>query len=77
MQITVHVMNAPYMRSLDGGKTFTRVSTPHGDNHALWVNPEKPGHHDQRQRWWRECQLRPGPDLEQPDESANGPSFIA
>jgi photosystem II stability/assembly factor-like uncharacterized protein len=36
---TVHIMNAPYMRSTDGGKTFTRIATPHGDNHALWINP--------------------------------------
>lgn len=37
---TVHIMNAPYMRSTDGGKTFTRIMTPHGDNHALWINPD-------------------------------------
>jgi len=36
---TVHIMNAPYMRSTDGGKTFTRINTPHGDNHGLWINP--------------------------------------
>ncbi|MCZ6506893.1 MAG: glycosyl hydrolase, partial [Acidobacteria bacterium] len=35
----VWVLNAPAMRSIDGGKTFTRVSTPHGDNHALWIHP--------------------------------------
>ena len=39
---TVHVLNAPYMRSTDGGKTFTRIPTPHGDNHGLWINPESP-----------------------------------
>ena len=39
---TVHIMNAPYMRSTDGGKTFTRINTPHGDNHALWINPNDP-----------------------------------
>ena len=37
---TVHVLNAPYMRSTDGGKTFTRISTPHGDNHSLWIHPD-------------------------------------
>ena len=37
---TVYVMNAPFMKSIDGGKTFERVSTPHGDNHYLWVNPD-------------------------------------
>jgi photosystem II stability/assembly factor-like uncharacterized protein len=26
--------------SHDGGKTFTKLHTPHGDNHALWINPD-------------------------------------
>ena len=25
--------------SHDGGKTFTRLHTPHGDNHIVWINP--------------------------------------
>jgi len=25
--------------SHDGGKTFTKLQTPHGDNHTLWINP--------------------------------------
>ncbi|MEM8963706.1 MAG: glycosyl hydrolase [Acidobacteriota bacterium] len=37
---TVYVLNAPMMKSTDGGKTFRRVRTPHGDNHALWMAPE-------------------------------------
>lgn len=37
---TVYVLNAPMLRSLDGGKTFERVATPHGDNHALWIHPQ-------------------------------------
>ena len=37
---TVYVLNAPMMRSIDGGKSFERVPTPHGDNHALWINPQ-------------------------------------
>ena len=37
---TVYVMNAPFMKSIDGGKTFSRVETPHGDNHYLWINPD-------------------------------------
>jgi photosystem II stability/assembly factor-like uncharacterized protein len=36
---TVVVLNAPFMRSIDGGRTFTSVRVPHGDNHDLWVNP--------------------------------------
>ncbi|MDJ0645556.1 MAG: glycosyl hydrolase [Flavobacteriaceae bacterium] len=35
----VYVLNAPAMRSIDGGKTFTRMPTPHGDNHDLWIHP--------------------------------------
>jgi len=27
-------------KSTDGGKTFTPVSVPHGDNHGLWFNPD-------------------------------------
>ncbi len=36
---TVVVLNAPFMRSIDGGRTFQPVRVPHGDNHDLWVNP--------------------------------------
>jgi len=36
---TVYVLNAPVMKSTDGGKTFENVRTPHGDNHDLWINP--------------------------------------
>ncbi|MEO0332643.1 MAG: glycosyl hydrolase, partial [Bacteroidota bacterium] len=32
---TVYVLNAPFMKSIDGGKTFEQVPTPHGDNHDL------------------------------------------
>jgi photosystem II stability/assembly factor-like uncharacterized protein len=28
-------------KSTDGGKTFTTVETPHGDNHGMWFNPDK------------------------------------
>ena len=35
----VVVLNAPFMQSEDGGKTFERVMTPHGDNHDLWIHP--------------------------------------
>jgi len=28
--------------SEDGGETFERRSTPHGDNHDLWINPDDP-----------------------------------
>ncbi|WP_317042262.1 VPS10 domain-containing protein [Robiginitalea sediminis] len=36
----VYVLNAPMTRSIDGGKTFQTIRTPHGDNHDMWINPE-------------------------------------
>jgi photosystem II stability/assembly factor-like uncharacterized protein len=35
----VWVLNAPILRSIDGGRTFATVPATHGDNHALWINP--------------------------------------
>ena len=29
-------------KSVDGGKTFASVETPHGDNHGMWFNPDNP-----------------------------------
>ncbi len=26
--------------SRDGGKTFNKLKTPHGDNHVVWINPD-------------------------------------
>ncbi len=37
---TVYVLNAPMMKSIDGGRTFANVSVPHGDTHDLWINPD-------------------------------------
>ena len=28
-----------FFKSLDGGKTFLPLRTPHGDNHDIWINP--------------------------------------
>ncbi len=39
---TVYVLNVAFMRSEDGGVTFERVGTPHGDNHDLWIDPADP-----------------------------------
>ena len=36
----VYVLNAPVLKSVDGGKTFKPVRVPHGDNHDLWINPD-------------------------------------
>ena len=38
----VYVLNVQFFRSHDGGRTFTRIATPHGDNHDLWIAPEDP-----------------------------------
>lgn len=36
---TVYVLNVGFNKSIDGGRTFTNVGTPHGDNHDLWIAP--------------------------------------
>ena len=38
----VYILNTGTYRSIDGGKTFTPVRTPHGDNHGFWIDPENP-----------------------------------
>lgn len=36
----VYCPNVGFMVSTDGGRTFRIVSTPHGDHHDLWIDPE-------------------------------------
>ncbi len=36
----VYCPNVGFMISTDGGKTFRGISTPHGDHHDLWIDPE-------------------------------------
>ncbi len=38
----VFVNELGFHKSTDGGKTFTSIETPHGDNHGMWINPENP-----------------------------------
>ncbi|MDX1940128.1 MAG: glycosyl hydrolase [Saprospiraceae bacterium] len=38
-QEVVYVLNAPMLKSTDGGKTFSRISVGHGDTHDMWINP--------------------------------------
>ena len=38
----VYVINAPLLKSVDGGRTFVTLADPHGDNHQLWINPSNP-----------------------------------
>src|SRR5215469_5676747 len=42
----IFVMNVSLRESLDGGKTLTRVNevNHHGDNHAIWLDPDDPKH---------------------------------
>ncbi len=39
---TVWVLNAKAWKSTDGGRTFAQVTTPHGDNHDIWIDPNNP-----------------------------------
>ena len=36
---TVYVLNAPALKSIDRGKTFKVMPTPHTDNHHMWIHP--------------------------------------
>ncbi len=37
---TVYVLNVTFMKSIDGGVTFEKKDTPHGDHHDHWINPD-------------------------------------
>ena len=39
---TVYVLNTGVFRSTDGGKNFELLPAPHGDHHALWIDPSAP-----------------------------------
>ena len=39
---TLYVLNTAIYRSVDGGKSFSFVRAPHGDNHGLWIDPTNP-----------------------------------
>ncbi len=36
---TVYVLNVNFHKSIDGGKTWTTIRVPHGDNHDMWIAP--------------------------------------
>ena len=38
----VYVLNVRFWRSQDGGRSWTDIPTPHGDNHDLWIAPGDP-----------------------------------
>lgn len=37
---SIYVLNVRFHKSTDGGKTYKRFGTPHGDHHDLWIAPE-------------------------------------
>jgi photosystem II stability/assembly factor-like uncharacterized protein len=39
---TVYVLNMPMLKSVDGGRTFVHMQSPHGDYHDLWIDPRNP-----------------------------------
>jgi photosystem II stability/assembly factor-like uncharacterized protein len=42
----IYIYGVPILKSKDGGKSFTSISADnvHSDHHALWINPNLPGH---------------------------------
>ncbi len=39
---TLYAMNYNFWRSVDAGRSWTQIETPHGDNHDLWIDPNNP-----------------------------------
>jgi len=39
---SVYVLNVQFFKSIDGGRTFSGINTPHSDNHDLWIAPNDP-----------------------------------
>ena len=39
---TVYMLNTGMFRSTDGGKSLSLLPAPHGDHHALWIDPTDP-----------------------------------
>ena len=39
----VYVLNVGCWHSKDGGRSYERIATPHGDHHDLWIAPEDAG----------------------------------
>jgi photosystem II stability/assembly factor-like uncharacterized protein len=36
----LYIMDVEFFKSTDGGRSFNKIKVPHGDNHALWIDPE-------------------------------------
>ncbi|MEI6668946.1 MAG: glycosyl hydrolase [Acidobacteriota bacterium] len=41
-QDVVYLPNISFLKSVDGGKTFSSIRVRHGDTHDLWIDPEHP-----------------------------------
>jgi len=39
---TVYLTNLKMWKSVDGGKNYREITTPHADNHGLWIDPHDP-----------------------------------
>ena len=39
---TVYLPNVYMHKSSDGGRSFSNLKVPHGDNHDLWIDPDDP-----------------------------------
>jgi photosystem II stability/assembly factor-like uncharacterized protein len=39
---TVYILNVSMFRSIDGGHRWEVIHVPHGDNHAMWIDPTNP-----------------------------------
>ncbi len=37
---TLYVLNVEFWKSVDGGASWNRIGNRHGDNHAMWINPD-------------------------------------
>ncbi|MDQ7033864.1 MAG: glycosyl hydrolase, partial [Anaerolineae bacterium] len=37
---TVYVNNLRLWKSIDGGRNYDMIQTPHGDNHDIWIDPK-------------------------------------
>ncbi|HEY6128231.1 MAG TPA: hypothetical protein VIW23_08630 [Candidatus Acidoferrum sp.] len=38
----VYIADTGFFHSIDGGKSFEVIPAPHGDHHALWIDPNNP-----------------------------------
>ncbi len=39
---TCYILAEGFYKSIDGGQSFSRIHTPHGDHHDLWIDPKNP-----------------------------------